>query len=56
MYSYTPFTESRGPSFLTNLGCSGSEQTLLDCSSQYVTDDRCSSHSRDVGVKCVGET
>ena len=55
MYSNTPFNQSEGPSFLTNLGCSGGEESLLDCPSQFVTGELCSSHTRDVGVKCVGE-
>ena len=46
---------NQGPSFLTNLGCFGSESSLLDCRPQFVTDERCSSNTRAVGVKCVGE-
>ena len=56
MYPYTPFAESQGLSFITNLGCRGSEESLLDCTLQFVIDDRCSSHTRDVGVKCIGMT
>ena len=54
MYSISPFGQSQGPSFLTNLGCSGMEESLLDCPLQFVTDELCSSHTRDVGVKCIG--
>ena len=46
---------SQGPSFLTNLDCSGKEGSLLDCRPQFVTDEQCSSHARDVGLKCVGK-
>ena len=46
---------SQGPSFLTNLGCSGREDSLLDCRPQFVTNEVCSSHTRDVGVKCEGK-
>ena len=56
MYSNTPFNESQGPSFLTNLECSGSEESLLDCPFQFVSDDGCSSNTRNVGVKCIGMT
>ena len=55
VHSISPYGESQGPSFLTNLGCSGREDSLFDCRPQFVTDELCSSHTRDVGVKCVGE-
>ena len=55
MYSISPYGESQGPSFLRNVGCSGTEESLLDCTSQFVTDVTCPSHTRDVGVKCEGK-
>ena len=56
VYSTSPYGESQGPVFLNSVGCIGTEETLLGCSSQFVTDLTCSSHSRDVGVKCEGKT
>ena len=58
VHSFSPYNMSQGPSFLTNLGCFGRESSLLDCRPhvQFVTDERCSSNTRNVGVKCVGTT
>ena len=52
----SPYGKSQGPSFLTNLRCSGREDTLLDCQWQFVIDKRCTSHTNDMGVKCEGMT
>ena len=40
--------------FLAYVRCSGNEESLLDCPSEFVTNELCSSHTRDVGVKCIG--
>ena len=56
VYSTSPYGESQGPVFLSYISCSGTEQTLLDCPLQFVTDEQCSSHNYDVGVKCEGKT
>ena len=45
------FGEGNGPIFLTNLGCQGSELSLLNCSRLVFVGTRCT-HGRDVGVKC----
>lgn len=45
------FGEGSGPVFLTNLGCQGSESSLLNCSTSVFVGSYCT-HGRDVGVKC----
>ena len=42
-----------GPIWLDDLGCSGSELTLLQCSHNGLGSHNCS-HSRDVTVRCYG--
>ena len=54
MYSTSPYGASQGPVFLAYVRCSGNEESLLDCPSEFVTDELCSSHTLDVGVKCIG--
>ena len=55
VYPTSPYGESQGPVFLSFIGCSGTEENLLDCSKQFVYDVICSSHTYDVGLKCVGK-
>ena len=55
VYSISPYGESQGPVFLSHIGCSGTEENLLDCSKHFVSDVTCSSHTYDVGLKCVGK-
>lgn len=55
LYGVTPFEKGQGLVLLTNVICSGRESFLLDCTSNFAVDDRCLSHSRDVGVKCERE-
>ena len=43
--------EGSGPVFLSDLSCSGSEQTLLECPHQIFVGSYCS-HARDVGLRC----
>ena len=50
-FSYAYFGSGSGSIFLDNVGCSGGESSLLDCS--YVSGSTCS-HSEDVGVRCQG--
>ena len=46
------FGAGAGPIHLDNVDCSGSEDSLLECShSSFVT---CSSHNEDAGVRCQG--
>ena len=49
------FGSGTGDIFLDNVGCSGMESSLLDCS--YVSDSNIYcyyGHSEDVGVRCQG--
>ena len=43
------FGQGSGPIFLDDLGCLGTESSLLDCSA--VTQHNCA-HSEDAGVRC----
>ena len=51
MYRISQFGEGSGPVFLSNLRCTGSEQTLLKCPNQFFVGSYCS-HTRDVGLRC----
>ena len=53
--SSSTFGSGVDPVFLSNLGCSGSEMTLLQCShSNYIQLGSVTycDHNRDVGLKC----
>ena len=52
-HSSTQFGQGTGPILFTNIGCSGTESTLLECSRSVFGVTSCT-HSRDVGVKCEG--
>ena len=45
------FGEGMGPVYLSDLSCTGTEQTLLECSHQVFVGSYCS-HVRDVGLRC----
>ena len=54
-FSSAHFGSGTGDIFLDNVGCSGTESSLLDCS--YVSGNSISctyGHSEDVGVRCQG--
>ena len=50
---FASFGEGTGDVALENVACSGSENTLLGCSSDPIFDSTCS-HSVDAGVICEG--
>ena len=54
-FSSAHFGSGTGDIFLDNVGCSGTESSLLDCS--YVSGNSISctyGHNEDVGVRCQG--
>ena len=53
IYTSSTFGQGTGPIFFTNIGCSGTESRLLQCSRSVFGVTSCT-HSRDVGVKCEG--
>ena len=46
------FGGGTGPIFLNQLGCSGTESSLIDCN--QFAGDFCD-HSQDAGVRCIGK-
>ena len=44
-----------GPILLSNVSCSGTEDSLWNCSSLGVGVHNCIDHSLDAGVTCQGE-
>lgn len=46
---FAPFGEGSGPIHMDEVGCSGSESRLVDCS--YISNHNCR-HSEDAGVRC----
>lgn len=47
----TLFGQGSGPIFLTNVHCSGSEMSLLECPRTVFVGTACT-HGRDVGLRC----
>lgn len=45
-----------GPIFLSDVHCTGSEATLLDCRHTTISLGSYCTHSRDVGVRCEGKS
>ena len=50
--SYAAFGQGTGPIYLDNLGCTGSESTLLSCSHRGIGVLRSCSHYEDARVVC----
>ena len=51
---YNYFRQETGPIWLDDLGCSGSELTLLQCSHNGLGSHDCG-HYEDVSVRCIGD-
>ena len=49
------FGAGSGPIFLSNVGCFGTEERLLDCISSGVAFITNCNHTQDAGVVCTGE-
>ena len=49
-YSYAYFGQGTGPIQLDNVGCSGAESTLLQCSHLTIINNCV--HAEDAGVRC----
>ena len=52
--STTEFGPGSGTVWLDNVGCSGSESSLLDCNHGSLGVDTCE-HSKDIGIICKSE-
>ena len=52
-YSNSHFGRGSGGIFLDNVGCTGTESRLIDCSHSGIGVHNCD-HSDDAGVKCTG--
>ena len=52
-YTTAYFGRGNGGIFLDNVGCSGSESTLLSCYNPGIGYHNCR-HSEDAGVRCLG--
>ena len=52
-YSFARFGGGTGGIFLDNLGCSGTESRLLDCTHPAIGYHNCN-HNADAGVRCQG--
>ena len=52
--SFAHFGPGRGPIHLDDLGCNGSEVSLLECPHKGVGNHNCK-HLEDAGVDCLGK-
>ena len=54
-FTYAHFGTGTGPIYLDDVACSGSEDSLIECSrSSFVSCSR--GHREDAGVRCQGNT
>ena len=49
------FGHGTGPIFLNQLGCSGTESSLVDCNRFAGLGLHSCDHSQDAGISCIGE-
>ena len=54
-YANARFGQGTGPIILNNLGCTGSEASVLDCPSDGLFNIGTCTHGDDVGVECQEE-
>ena len=54
VYTYNYFGRGSGGIFLDDVGCGGTESTLLSCNNSGVGVHNCH-HSDDAGVRCLGK-
>ena len=52
-YSNAQYGAGSGPIYLTEVSCTGTETSLLQCNSDPILSSGCS-HAEDAGVKCEG--
>ena len=52
-YSSTAYGAGSGPIYLTDVSCTSSKTSLLQCNSDPILSSGCT-HSEDAGVKCEG--
>ena len=52
-YSNAHYGSGSGPIYLTDVSCSSSSTSLLQCNSDPILSGSCT-HSEDAGVKCEG--
>ena len=51
---YAAFEAGSGPSWYSNVACTGTERKLTECSKSFNSYGRACSHSYDTGVMCSG--
>ena len=47
------YGQGSGPVFLSELNCTGTEHTILECHNDYYAAQTCG-HYKDAGVQCLG--
>ena len=52
LYASTIYGAGSGPSWYSNVGCTGTEMNLTGCSSHFTLSGNACPHSQDAGVVC----